>query len=312
MASSPHVCNGCDKQGACTYNRYFYIASYAHNAYQDTLISAREGINQTPDSLQELDELVSPLLKKGQSVAHIFATHENEINCSQTTVYRYVNKRVLTAMNMDLPRKVRYKARNSSDSPKLTKEEKLAILSRSYERFKKYMEEHPDLDVVEMDTVVGTVGSKKVMLTLLFRSCNLMLIILLREKTQNEVINALNWLCEALGIEIFKQLFPVILTDRGTEFLYPEALESDSYGEIKTKLFYCDPQCSWQKGALEKNHEFIRYVLPKGSSFDALTQEDVTLLVNHINSVRREKFHGKTPYILSKVLLEDAKQMSAF
>ena len=305
LASSPHVCNGCDKQGACTYNRYFYIASYAHNAYQDTLISAREGINQTPDSLQELDELVSPLLKKGQSVAHIFATHENEINCSQTTVYRYVNKRVLTAMNMDLPRKVRYKARNSSDSPKLTKEEKLAILSRSYERFKKYMEEHPDLDVVEMDTVVGTVGSKKVMLTLLFRSCNLMLIILLREKTQNEVINALNWLCEALGIEIFKQLFPVILTDRGTEFLYPEALESDSYGEIKTKLFYCDPQCSWQKGALEKNHEFIRYVLPKGSSFDALTQEDVTLLVNHINSVRREKFHGKTPYILSKVLLDN-------
>lgn len=123
-----------------------------------------------------------------------------------------------------------------------------------------------------------------------------MLIILLKDKTQNEVINALNVLCEALGIEVFKQLFPVILTDRGTEFLYPEALECDFYGEIKTRLFYCDPQCSWQKGALEKNHEFIRYVLPKGSSFDCLTQEDVTLLANHINSVRREKFHGKTPY----------------
>ena len=149
LAVSPHVCNGCDKQDVCTYNRYFYIASYAHNAYQDTLISSREGINQTPDSLQELDDLVSPLLKKGQSVAHVFATHKNEINCSQTTVYRYVNDRVLTAMNMDLPRKVRYKARNSNDLPKLTKEEKLAVLSRSYERFKKYMKDHPDVDVVE-------------------------------------------------------------------------------------------------------------------------------------------------------------------
>ena len=305
LEASPHVCNGCQKQDSCTFERYYYIASYAHNVYMDTLISSREGINQSPETLQDLDELVSPLLKKGQSIAHVLANHSEDINCSHSTIYRYVNAGVITARNGDLPRKVRYKPRKTEDTYKLTKEEKLAVLTRSYERFKRYMEEHPDTDVVEMDTVVGPVGTKKVLLTLLFRSCNLMLAILLKEKTQREVIIALNNLCEQLGIELFKQLFPVLLTDRGTEFFYPEALECDFYGEIKTKVFYCDPQCSWQKGALEKNHEFIRYVIPKGFSFEDLTQDDITLLVNHINSYSREKFHGKTPYILSKVLLDN-------
>jgi IS30 family transposase len=181
----------------------------------------------------------------------------------------------------------------------------MTILTRNYERFGKYLEQNPDTDVVEMDTVIGLQQSRKVLLTLLFRSCNLMLMFLLEDKTQKSVIEALNWLSDELGIILFQRLFPVILTDRGTEFLNAEAIECDRNGEIKTRLFYCDPQCSWQKGALERNHEFIRYVLPKGTSFDRLKQEDITLLSNHINSLARDKFHGKTPYMLSKVLLDD-------
>ncbi len=305
LKQSPHVCNGCNKVSSCTYENYFYYASYAHNSYQDTLISSREGINQDPEMLQELDDLISPLLRKGQSVDHILANHLEDINCSRSTIYRYVNESVLTAKNIDMPRKVRYKRRAKTNEVHLTKEQRLSVLSRSYDRFKKYIEEHPDTDVVEMDTVIGVVGSHKAILTLLFRSCNLMIMFLLENKTQESVVNALNWLSDNLGVEVFRRLFPVILTDRGIEFLYPEAIECDANGEIKTKLFYCDPQCSWQKGTLEKNHEFIRYVLPKGSSFDALTQEDITLLTNHINSLAREKYHGKTPYMLSTVLLEN-------
>lgn len=289
----------------CTYDRFFYFATYAHNEYQDTLISSREGIDQDPEDLQKMDELVSPLLKKGQSIAHVFAAHGDEITCSRTTLYKYVNDSILTARNIDLPRKVRYKPRKKDQSGiKLTNEERLSILSRNYERFKDYLEQNPDMDVVEMDTVVGPIHSKKVLLTLLFRSCNLMIAILLEEKTQEAVIQALNGLCNDLGIELFRRLFPVIIADRGTEFLYPEALECDEYGEIKTKVFYCDPQCAWQKGALEKNHEFIRYVIPKGVSFDSLEQNDITLMVNHINSLARDKFHGKTPYMLSRIMLD--------
>jgi IS30 family transposase len=155
-----------------------------------------------------------------------------------------------------------------------------------------------------MDTVIGTQTSEKVLLTLLFRSCNLMLIYLLEHKNQECVINTLNGLSEAMGIVLFQKMFPIILTDRGTEFLFPEALECDQYGEIKTRVFYCDPQASWQKPQIERNHEFIRYVLPKGHSFDALYQEDIDLLRDHINSYSRPQYNGATPYQLSRLLMD--------
>ena len=64
----------------------------------------------------------------------------------------------------------------------------------------------------------------------------------------------------------------------------------------RTKIFYCDPSAPYQKGACEVNHELIRRILPKGSSFDELTQQDITLMMNHINSYRRKKLNGKSPY----------------
>ena len=63
-----------------------------------------------------------------------------------------------------------------------------------------------------------------------------------------------------------------------------------------TRLFYCDPSASWQKGGIEKNHEFIRYVLPKKTSFKNLTQNDCLILANHINSLCRKSLNNKSPF----------------
>jgi len=68
--------------------------------------------------------------------------------------------------------------------------------------------------------------------------------------------------------------------------------------DYRTALFYCDPMASWQKPHIEKNHEFIRYVIPKGRSLNSYTQEDMTLLMNHINSVRRPSLNYQSPYEL--------------
>ena len=62
---------------------------------------------------------------------------------------------------------------------------------------------------------------------------------------------------------------------------------------------------SWQKPHIEKNHEYIRYVLPKGKSFSPYTQEDITLLMNHINSTRRPGLNNKAPYELVDANDED-------
>ena len=160
------------------------------------------------------------------------------------------------------------------------------------------MARHPGVNHVEMDTVKGCREQGKRMLTMLFVEQNLMLIFLMRDGKADTVVEQLDWLTAALGIETFRKLFPVILTDNGSEFKHTRELETTEEGELRTKVFYCDPQASWQKAHIEKNHEYIRYVLPKGKSFSPYEQEDMVLLMSHINSTRRDKLGGKSPLAL--------------
>ena len=204
--------------------------------------------------------------------------------------------------NIDLPRKVKYKPRKQSDtSEKLSRE---CTIGRTYADFLEYLEIHPDTNVVEMDTVVGPEPGK-VILTMLFRNCSFMLAFLMDNTKSESVIQVFRFLQNELGTEVFARLFPVILTDRGPEFSNPSALECDEYGEILSKVFYCNANAPYQKGRLEKNHEFLRYILPKGTSFDAMTQEDITLCINHINSTVRGSLNGRTPFELASLLLDE-------
>lgn len=306
LQKAPFVCNGCSKKRTCNKKKAFYSAQKADESSQKLLHECRSGINQEPVDIALLDDLISPLLKKGQSLAHIYAFHGHEIPCSRRTLYNYINQGVFTARNIDLPRKVRYKCKPRKTGTRISLSAKQFRIGRTYEDFQKYMKQHPDTAVVEMDTVEGGRGNgKKVFLTMLFRSCSLMLIFVLEEKSQDLVIEVFDSLSNALGIETFQKLFPLILTDNGIEFQFPARLECDNNGEIRTKLFYCNPNCSWQKGMIEKNHEFIRYVIPKGTSLDSYTQADAFLLMNHINSTARDSLNGCTPFKLSLLLLDN-------
>ena len=105
-----------------------------------------------------------------------------------------------------------------------------------------------DSSIVELDTVEGgRENSTKAFLTFFFRNCSLTLIFVLQEKIQEQVINVFDYLTEKPRIEVFRELFPVILTDNDTEFQFPERLECDKNGVIRTKIFYCNPNSSWQK-----------------------------------------------------------------
>ena len=162
------------------------------------------------------------------------------------------------------------------------------------------MEKHPTAAYVEMDTVKGCREQGKRMLTLLFVEQNFMLIFLMRDGKAQTVVEQFDWLTSALGLEAFRTLFPVILTDNGSEFKHTREMEYTVDGQRRTRVFYCDPQASWQKPHIEKNHEYIRYVLPRGKSFNPYTQQDIVLLLNHINSTRRSKLDGKTPFELAE------------
>lgn len=302
LTKAPYVCNGCGKRVNCLLDKKIYFAKYADDCYRETLVSSREGINQTAESIQELDDLVSPLIKKGQSIAHIYSHHAQEIQCSRKTLYSYLDQSVLTARNLDLRRRVKYKPRRKATQSSIMNRE--FRKGRSYEDFQKLLKENPSTAVVEMDIVEGNKGGK-VLLTMMFRNCSLMIAFLLESKTQENVQKVFDELTKQLGVEVFEALFPVILTDNGTEFQNPSALECTKYGEIRTTLYYCNPHSSWQKGMIEKNHEYIRLVVPKGKTFDIYTQEDITLLINHINSEARDSLNGCTPFKLSQLLLSN-------
>lgn len=122
------------------------------------------------------------------------------------------------------------------------------------------------------------------------------------DNTQKSVVNALDGLEQLLGKEPFQQALPVILADNGMEFLSPSLIETSSYRGHRTRLYYCDPLSPGQKGGIEKNHVELRKVLPKGTSFDPLSQEKLLLAVNHINSYSRVSLNGKTAFDIAALL----------
>ena len=287
----PYVCNGCPDERRCVLKKRYYLHKQAHEAYREMLVESRAGANITQEELLDLDEFISPLLKHGQSVHHIFANNPDEFEISEKSVYRYVAGGLLEAINLDMPKVVRFRPRKSK--PVVHKVDSGCRIGRTYADFKKYME-NSEMSVVEMDTVKGGI-SGKVLLTLMFKSCDFMLAFLRERNTSQTVIDRFDILYELLGAERFKALFPVILTDNGSEFSNPNALEFDAQGKRRTRIFYCDPNASYQKPNVELNHEFIRRILPKGRSFNDLTQVQIDLMMSHINSYSREKLSDKSP-----------------
>lgn len=311
LSKPPYVCNVCTNRRKCKTDRAYYIAQQADAMSRRRYSESRSKIQTRGKELEKLDETVTPLILKGQPITHIWAEHGEELGISQRTLYRYADRGILSFGNIDLRRKVGYRPR------KKKKEQSERFLnqefrkSRSYDDYLKYMEKHPDTTVVQMDTVKGCREQGKRLLTLHFCDTNMMLILLMHDGKADTVVEQFDRLTSLLGLEEFRKVFPVILTDNGSEFKHTKEMETTDDGKKRTKIFYCDPQASWQKPKIEKNHEFIRYVLPKGKSLNPYTQEDMTLLANNINSTRRNLLGGKSPYevITNKSVLNLMKLM---
>lgn len=301
LLKPPYVCNSCASYAQCRKIKYVYLASKAQEKYESSLISSRQGINITEEDLKHLDKLVSPLIKQGQSVKLIYANHKNEINCSIRCLYNYIEMGLLSVKNIDLPRKVRYKVRNQNQNSK--KKDYSYRIGRTYEDFQNMLKENPSAHIVEMDTVIGTAETGKVLLTLLFREFNFMIARLLPDKSSKSVKDELDNIEKLIGTELYKRVFKYILTDNGGEFQRPEELETSIDGSKRSSIYYCEPNRSDQKAKVEKNHEYIRYIIPKGTSMDNYIQDDIDLMMSHINSTAREVLNFAIPYDMASIYL---------
>ena len=293
LDKAPFVCNGCPKRRQnCGYKKIFYLAKQAQKQYEQTLVESREGTPLNSKTFWDMDKVISDGVKKGQHIYHILKTHNLDV--SSSTVYRHIRKGYLSIAPIDLARAVKFKERRKSKLPSIPKEAKKG---RSYEDFQNYLSLNQLDSWMEMDTVMGRMGGK-VLLTFNLSFCNFIFARLLDNKTALEVTKHLYDIKNTLhqADKDFFQLFPVILTDNGGEFARVDDIEMDVRGE--SKLFFCDPNRSDQKGRIEKNHTLIRDILPKGTSFDNLTQEDINLVCSHVNSVKRAALNGKSAYEL--------------
>ena len=296
LSKSPYVCNGCKSRSGCRKERYTYYARKADDSYREVKSNARKGINLTPEEVYIINSTLTPLIKKGQTINHLYINHPDILDFSKPSFYNYVNNGVFEFGPLDFPRIVKYKKRKNSNERRTRKEREL-LIGRKYEDFLEYTNSNADLNIVEMDTVVGLQEESDCFLTLLWRKSKFMLIFKLESQTTEEVSKIFRMLQEIIPYNEYKKLFQVILTDNGHEFFDVNNIECiQSSGEYVTHLFFCDPHMSYQKGMIEKNHEFIRYILPKGSSFKNITQKDCNLFMNNINSLCRDSLNGRSPY----------------
>ena len=293
LDKAPFVCNGCPKRRQnCGYKKILYLAKQAQKQYEQTLVESREGTPLNSKTFWDMDKVISDGVKKGQHIYHILKTHNLDV--SSSTVYRHIRKGYLSIAPIDLARAVKFKERRKSKLPSIPKEAKKG---RSYKDFQNYLTLNQLDSWLEMDTVMGRMGGK-VLLTFNLSFCNFIFARLLDNKTALEVTKHFYDIKNTFhqADKDFFQFFPVILTDNGGEFARVDDIEMDARGECK--LFFCDPNRSDQKGRIEKNHTLIRDILPKGTSFDNLTQEDINLVCSHVNSVKRAALNGKSAYEL--------------
>lgn len=297
---SPGACNGCSKYTHCHYDKYRYKADFSHKKYREDLVDSRTGINMSYEECKAMADIIVPLIEAGHSPYHIVTNHP-ELNISEKTLYNYIENgifREFGLLDIDLRIKTKRKITKKASNKYKKREDKKYLNGRTYDDFINYTAENKNLSVVEMDTVYNNGSTGPFMQTFKFLDYSFMFIVYQEEKTAKSMVEGVDLLEKILGKDLFSEEVAIIKTDRGSEFCDAEGFEKEENESRRTRIFYCDPMASGQKGSLENNHKEIRYICPKENDLKDLglnSQEKANLIVSHINSQSKEHLKGKSP-----------------
>ena len=316
---SPGACNGCSDWSKCRFNKYIYSPEEAQKDYRTTLIDSRQGVNLTVQEAKHMASIIKPLLAQGLSPYQILQIHP-ELKVSEKTLYNYIEGDVFHEVAgitvMDLRRQVSRKLPKKKANTYKKRQDRKFLQGRTYKDFKEYLADNPDVFVVQMDTVYNDETNGPFIQTFKFLCSGVLFAVLHDSKTAASMKAGVDLLESILGTELFRKYVHILLTDRGTEFSDAGGMENAEDGTCRTRVFYCDPMQSGQKGSLENNHVELRYILPKSTDLRTLgliDQDSLNLALCHVNSSPVEKLGGKSPLELADFMYHDLyKKLHAF
>lgn len=298
---SPGACNGCSNYPKCRFDKYWYDAGTAEKEYRQELVDARQGVNLTTSEAKAIADAVGPLLNQGISPYSVIQSHP-ELGICEKTLYNYIESGILKAFGVDafsLRRQLSRKLPKQKAVQYKKREDRSFLKGRTFKEYKEYIAEHPNAGIVQMDTVYNDVSNGPFIQTFKFKNIPFFFALYHQSKTAVDMVSGVDTLESILGKDLFNKYVEVLLTDRGGEFYSANDLEFRPDETRRTRVFYCDPMQSGQKGTLENNHIELRYILPKESDLFALgltSQKPLDLICAHLNSVAKESLHGKSHF----------------
>lgn len=158
-----------------------------------------------------------------------------------------------------------------------------------------------------MDTLMNSISGPYIQ-TFIFENTSYMIGFIHQEKTNISMSKIFNVLEDKLGYRLFRKLFLLILTDRGSEFAKSEIFQfNNETGELRLQIFYCAAMQDAQKPHVENNHNYIRDIIirdiiPNEVDITNIKQDDLELMFSHINSTPRAIYNGRTPYEMFEFL----------
>lgn len=296
----PYVCRpGCLRRRSCSYPKCSYDAPSAQAAHRERLSSSRAGIAITPEELRRLNEVVVPLVRRGQSFEAIWAEHGDELPVGVRTAYSYQARGALEVASIELPRKVRMRPRKKREGPG---RDRVDRSGRTHADFLA-LPLAEQARAVQCDSVCGLERNRRDLLSLHLVATGLHIYALKEHASARATVAALDALERASGSRgAFESAFGVVLADRGVEFDDWEGMERSCLepGARRCRVFYCDPMASNQRARCERDHSELRRILPKGrTDVDALTPWDVAVASSHVNSYPRPGRGGRCPLELA-------------
>lgn len=273
----PYVCSNCKKRYKdCPFNKYYYNAKLAQKYADYNLKSSRRGLDISSDEFKNLDTIIKNGVDNNKSIYQIKIENKDTIDKSITTLYRYINKGYLTTSRLDLPYAVKYKKRKHNKKYDYSNNNKIDRTGHTYLDYLSYLHKNPGINVWQLD-FLGTIKTdSKSILTFILPNLQFTLLEIINKPDSSKVVEFFDKLEEKIGTENFIELIPVILTDRDPCFADILGIcFSKITGEERCKIFYCDPYVSNQKPNVENINKQLRLFLPKKSSIDKYSKNDI-------------------------------------